>query len=223
VVCVLDDEPAVDEDMRYACGVLMRIVVGGPVGYSCRVKNDEICCKPRPDHTPAFQPEFFRRQTGHFENSLLQFEDLQIPHIPAQDAGKRSVITRMGHAFGHWAGSGQAEAPGAQEIAGMPFLAQAVTGVSGKDLPGLIDAHKQRLGSGIVLLIAETGDKAAVAAGVTSDLTARVSAVEVVRAAVSELGGKGGGGRPDMAQGGGSDYSKADAAIAAVKTLLEGK
>ena len=88
---------------------------------------------------------------------------------------------------------------------GVPFLAQTLTGVSGKDLRGLIDEHKARLGSGVILLVADTGDKAAVAAGVTDDLTARISAVDLVRVAAEALGGKGGGGRPDMAQAGGAD------------------
>ena len=103
----------------------------------------------------------------------------------------------------------------------MPFLAQTLSGVSGKDLRGLIDEHKSRLGSGVVLLVADTGDKAAVAAGVTGDLTARVSAVDLVRVAAEALGGKGGGGRPDMAQAGGADASKAPEAIAAARALLE--
>lgn len=86
----------------------------------------------------------------------------------------------------------------------------------------MIDEHKARLGSGAILLIADTGGKAAVAAGVTADLTDRLSAVDLVKAAVAELGGKGGGGRPDMAQGGGKDASKADAAIAAAKAVIGG-
>ncbi|MEL6172373.1 MAG: DHHA1 domain-containing protein, partial [Pseudomonadota bacterium] len=85
----------------------------------------------------------------------------------------------------------------------------------------MIDEMKAQLGSGAILLIADTGGKAAVAAGVTKDLTETLSAVDLVRAAVSELGGKGGGGRPDMAQGGGADARKADAAIRAVEQLLQ--
>ena len=117
-------------------------------------------------------------------------------------------------------GAKQAATP--KEIGGVPFLAQVLSGVSGKDLPPLIDEHKAALGSGAVLLIADTGGKAAVAAGVTGDLTERLSAVDMVRAAVAELGGKGGGGRPDMAQGGGKDASNAKAAVAAVETLIGG-
>ncbi|TCO72442.1 alanine--tRNA ligase [Rhodovulum euryhalinum] len=113
-------------------------------------------------------------------------------------------------------------APEARAVGGVPFLAQVLKGVSGKDLPPLIDEHKARLGSGAILLIAEADGKAAVAAGVTADLTARVSAVDLVKAAVAELGGKGGGGRPDMAQGGGKDAVNAEAAIKAAEAVLEG-
>ena len=119
------------------------------------------------------------------------------------------------------AGDGAAAPAGPETVGGIPFLAQSLTGVSGKDLRGLIDAHKSRLGSGVVLLVADTGDKAAVAAGVTDDLTSRISAVDLVRVAAEALGGKGGGGRPDMAQAGGADASKAPEAIAAARALLE--
>ena len=120
--------------------------------------------------------------------------------------------------------SGGSAGPGAEAevVAGVPFVAQVLSGVTGKDLPPLIDAQKDKLGTAVILLIADTGGKAAVAAGVTPDMTDKVSAVELVRAAVAELGGKGGGGRPDMAQGGGADASNAEAAIAAARKLLEG-
>ena len=119
------------------------------------------------------------------------------------------------------AGGGQA-APEAETVNGTAFHAQVLSGVSGKDLPALIDEHKARLGSGAILLIADAGGKAAVAAGVTDDLKGSVSAVDLVRAAVAELGGKGGGGRPDMAQGGGASAENAEAAIAAAKAVLGG-
>ena len=117
------------------------------------------------------------------------------------------------------AGQGGSEA---RDVNGVPFLAQVLSGVTGKDLPPLIDEHKSRLGSGAVLLIADAGGKAAVAAGVTDDLIGKVSAVDLVKAAVSELGGKGGGGRPDMAQGGGKDAANADAAIKAAEAVIGG-
>ena len=108
-----------------------------------------------------------------------------------------------------------------KEINGIKMIAQVVSGVTGKDLPSLIDEHKARLESGVVLLIADAGGKAAVAAGVTADLTGSLSAVDLVRACVAVLGGKGGGGRPDMAQGGGKDVSNAAAAISAAEQVLE--
>ncbi|MGV6839105.1 MAG: alanine--tRNA ligase, partial [Planktomarina sp.] len=99
------------------------------------------------------------------------------------------------------AGGGGAEVK-AEEVGGISFIAQVLSGVTGKDLPALIDAHKEKLGSGAVLLIADADGKAAIAAGVTKDCADKVSAVDLVKAAVSALGGKGGGGRPEMAQGG---------------------
>jgi alanyl-tRNA synthetase len=81
---------------------------------------------------------------------------------------------------------------------------------------------KAEMGSGAVLLIADADGKAAVAAGVTPDLAGRLSAVDLLRAAVAELGGKGGGGRPDMAQGGAASAQNAEAAIRAAEAVIEG-
>ncbi|MDP3196346.1 alanine--tRNA ligase [Tabrizicola sp.] len=117
---------------------------------------------------------------------------------------------------------GKAAGPEAKEINGVKFIAQVLSGVSGKDLPALIDEMKARLGSGAVLLIADTGAKPAVAAGVTADLTAKLSAVTLVKAAAEALGGKGGGGRPDLAQAGGADIAQADAAIKAAEAAIGG-
>ncbi len=118
-------------------------------------------------------------------------------------------------------GSGATTAD-AETINGIPFFAQVLSDVPGKDLRGLIDEHKNRLGTAAIVLIADNDGKAAIAAGVTSDLTDRVSAVDLVKAAAVELGGKGGGGRADMAQAGGADASNADAAVAAAKSILKG-
>ncbi len=116
-------------------------------------------------------------------------------------------------------GSGGAET---RDVNGVQFLAQVLPGVSGKELPGMIDEMKSRLGSGAVLLIAEAEGKVAVAAGLTKDLTQAHSAVDLVKAAVAELGGKGGGGRADMAQGGAKDAGNSEAAIAAAQKVLGG-
>jgi alanyl-tRNA synthetase len=119
--------------------------------------------------------------------------------------------------------SGGAEAKAVEPISigGTAFLAQVLQGVTGRDLPALVDAHKAKMGSGVVLLIADAAGKAAVAAGVTGDLTEQISAVDIVKTVVATLGGKGGGGRADMAQGGAKSTEDADAAISAIKALLE--
>ncbi len=119
-------------------------------------------------------------------------------------------------------GGAGASLPEARDIGGVKFLPQVVAGVSGKDLPALVDELKARIGSGAVLVVADTGGKAAVAAGVTSDLTGRLSAVDIVKAAAAALGGKGGGGRPDMAQAGGADASKAEDAVKAAEAVIGG-
>jgi alanyl-tRNA synthetase len=119
-------------------------------------------------------------------------------------------------------GGGSTGAPDAIDVNGIKFFAQVLPGISPKDLRGLVDKHKTRLGSGVILLIADTDGKAAAAVGVTDDLTGQFSAVDIVRVVADKLGGKGGGGRPDMAQAGGADASNSDAAIAAAHSMLEG-
>ena len=110
----------------------------------------------------------------------------------------------------------------AKEINGVTFLAMTISGVSGKDLQTLVNEQKDALGSGAVLIISDNEGKVAVAAAVTSDMTDRVSAVDLVKAAVPAVGGKGGGGRPELAQGGGQDFSGAEAAVAAAEAAIAG-
>ena len=107
------------------------------------------------------------------------------------------------------------------DIAGVKFSGQVIEGLDPKELRGLLDQEKQRLGSGIAAVCATNDGKAAFAVAVTDDLTGRFSAVDLVRAGVEALGGKGGGGRPDMAQGGGPDGANAGAAIEAVKAAFK--
>ncbi|MBB3319207.1 alanyl-tRNA synthetase [Rhizobium sp. BK181] len=108
-----------------------------------------------------------------------------------------------------------------REVGGVKFLGKAISGVDPKDLKGLADDGKASLGSGVVALIGVSDDgKASAVVAVTPDLTGRFSAVDLVRIASAALGGKGGGGRPDMAQAGGPDGAKADEAIEAVALAL---
>lgn len=120
-------------------------------------------------------------------------------------------------------GGGGAAAQAADEtINGVTFSGQVIDGLDAKELRGLLDTAKQRMGSGVAVIVAVNDGKGAIAAAVTDDLTGTVSAVDLVRAGVAALGGKGGGGRADMAQGGGPDGSKAADAIAAVKAVIAG-
>ncbi len=107
-----------------------------------------------------------------------------------------------------------------EEIAGIRLIARAIEGVNPKELRGLVDAGKQSLGSGVVAFLAVNDGKGALAVGVSDDLTARISAVDLVRAGAAAMGGAGGGGRADMAQAGGPDGGKADVALDAVRAAL---
>ena len=108
-----------------------------------------------------------------------------------------------------------------KDINGIKFLARVAEGISPKDLKGMVDQGKESIGSGVVVMIAVSEDgKVGVVVGVTDDLTDRFSAVDMVKVAAEALGGRGGGGRPDMAQAGGKDADKADDAIAAIEALL---
>jgi alanyl-tRNA synthetase len=122
-------------------------------------------------------------------------------------------------AMGGGASKSKAAAP--EEVSGYKFIGQVVEGFDSKGLRAAVDDMKKRVGSGIAVLVAVNEGRASVAVGVTDDLAGQVSAVELVKAAVATLGGQGGGGRPDMAQGGGPDGSRAKDALDAVRDALE--
>ena len=126
-------------------------------------------------------------------------------------------------AMGGGATNGGAAAGGVREAGGVKLLARAVEGVETKDLKSLVDDGKKQIGSGVVAIVGVTEDgKAGIVVGVTSDLTSRFNAVELVRKGSEALGGKGGGGRPDMAQAGGPDGAKASAALSAIEQAMGG-
>jgi len=106
-------------------------------------------------------------------------------------------------------------------VAGLGFIGQVVEGLEPRALRGLIDDAKKALGSGVAVAVTAHDGRASVAVGVTDDLKARISAVELVRAAAAALGGQGGGGRPDLAQAGGPEGARAAEAVAAVRAALE--
>jgi len=119
-------------------------------------------------------------------------------------------------------GGGKSDGAGdVRSVGDIKLLAREVSGIELKDLRSLADEGKKQLGSGVVAIVATADDgKAGIVVGVTSDLTKRFNAVDLVRKGAAALGGKGGGGRPDMAQAGGPDGSKAQAALQAVEAAL---
>jgi alanyl-tRNA synthetase len=120
-------------------------------------------------------------------------------------------------------GAGAQGADGVRVVGDVKLLARAVEGIDLKDLRSLADEGKKRLGSGVVAIVGVTEEgKAGVVVGVTDDLTSRFSAIDLVRKGAEVLGGKGGGGRADMAQAGGPDGSKAEAALKAIEGALGG-
>ena len=113
------------------------------------------------------------------------------------------------------------EAQNVIKVNNFNFYVQTFDDLPSKDLRSLVDEHKNRLGSAVILLISGAGGKAAISVGVTSDLVDKVNAVDLVKIAAIELGGKGGGGRPDMAQAGGNDMSNAKKAISLIEKYLK--
>ncbi len=117
-------------------------------------------------------------------------------------------------------GVGASSGPDVKDIGGVKFTSRVLEGFPAKDLKPMVDDLKKKIGSGVITLIATDDGKASIVVGVTDDLTARVSAVDLVKTGVEVLGGKGGGGRPDMAQGGGPNADAANDAVNAIEQQL---
>ncbi|MCL4716558.1 MAG: alanine--tRNA ligase [Hyphomonadaceae bacterium] len=120
------------------------------------------------------------------------------------------------------AGGGKAAPAGPEQVAGVAVLARVLEGVPAKELRGLVDEGKKSIGSGVIAYVGVEDGKAALAVGVTEDLKGKVNAVDLVKAGVAAVGGQGGGGRPDMAQGGGPNGGEAAKALDAIRTALQG-
>jgi len=153
---------------------------------------------------------------------------VQLEDLPARVAAlldERKKIERdLTEAKKKLAMGGGARADGAdgvRSVGDIKLLARTVTGIEMKDMKSLVDEGKKQIGSGVVAIVAVSEEgKAGVVVGVTADLIQRFNAVDLVKKGAEALGGKGGGGRPDMAQAGGPDGSKADAALAAIEAAL---
>ena len=133
-------------------------------------------------------------------------------------------VTELRRKLAGMDGAATADGPSVKEVNGVRFAGRVLDGVPPKELKPMADDLKQRVGSGVVALVAvapqDEGGKASIVVGVTPDLAERLSAVDLVRLGSQAIGGKGGGGRPDMAQAGGPDGSRAGEALAAIERAL---
>ena len=175
----------------------------------------------------ALTGEAARRHGAAFEAALREAAAvLKAP--PAELAGRigalvedhrklERTLTETRRALATAGSAPQAEA---REIAGMAFVGRALDGARPKELRAMVDDLKKQLGSGVYAVVSRTEGKAALTVGVTDDLTARVSAVDLARAGAAAVGGKGGGGRADMAQAGGPDGERLDDALKAIEKAL---
>ena len=129
-------------------------------------------------------------------------------------------LTQARQALARGEGGGADAQPTARDVGGVAFRGRRLDGVPAKELRAMVDQAKTDMGSGVVAYIAVNEGKAALTIGVTDDLTDRLDAVALVRAGAAAVGGKGGGGRPDMAQAGGPDGAAAEAALAAIEAAI---
>ena len=149
--------------------------------------------------------------------------------VPARIAAlleeRKKLERELGEVRRKLATGGGAEGDGelAKEVGGIKFAGRKLDGVPAKELKPMADDLKKRLGSGVVAVVSVQDGKASLVVGVTDDLTEKYDAVEFVRVGALALGGKGGGGRPDMAQAGGPDASAAEAALASIEGAIAEK
>ena len=163
------------------------------------------------------------RQVSRIAGLLKAAPDDVETRVAALVEERKNLERELADAKKKLAMGGGASGGGAiEDIGGVKLLARVLDGLNPKDLRGAIDDGKAQVGSGVVVLVAVNDGKAAVGVGVTDDLKDKLSAVELVKTGVEAVGGKGGGGRPDMAQGGGPDGGKADAALDAIRVALAG-
>ena len=175
----------------------------------------------------ALTGEAARRHGAELEAALREAAAvLKAP--PAELAGRIGALVDEHRKLGRTleetrralATAGSAPQAEAREIAGMAFVGRALDGAKPRELRAMVDDLKKQLGSGVYAVVSRTDGKAALTVGVSDDLTARVSAVDLARAGAAAVGGKGGGGRADMAQAGGPDGERLDDALKAIEKAL---
>ena len=168
---------------------------------------------------------FLTEQEGRLQNAAAVLKS-RPDEVPARVAALVDLTKKLERELAEakkalaLGGGGNVDAAGPEQVGGVGFIGQVIDGLDAKNLRGLVDDAKSRMGSGVAVLVAVNDGKGSVSVGVTDDLTGRFSAVDLVRIAASTMGGQGGGGRPDMAQAGGPDGAKAADAVNAVRAIL---
>ncbi|MEL7232089.1 MAG: DHHA1 domain-containing protein, partial [Pseudomonadota bacterium] len=201
-------------------GEIGLFVITGESGVSAGVRRIEA--------VTGAEAIAFLRGRANAATDLADALKVSLKDLPGRVSGLQDERKKLERDLGEakkalaMAGSGGGTPAGPEEVGGVKLVARIAEGVGGKDLRALVDEAKSQIGSGVVVFIGVNDGKAAVAVGVTQDLTDQVSAVDLVRIAAAKVGGKGGGGRPDMAQAGGPDGRKAEAALDAVRGALKG-
>jgi alanyl-tRNA synthetase len=160
----------------------------------------------------------------HHAAAALRTSPAELPaRVTSLVDERRRLERELAEARRALASAGPATKAGAKRIGGVAFDGRVVDDVPGRELKSLADDLKRRIGSGIVAVVSRAEGKAAIVVGVTDDLAERFDAVDLVRSGAAALGGRGGGGRPDMAQAGGPEAARAEAAVAAVESAVAAK
>jgi alanyl-tRNA synthetase len=200
-------------------GDIAVFVITGEGGVSSGVRRVEAA-------TGAAALDYLKSRAALAREAADQLKT-PVAELPARIAAlneqRRKLEQELAEARRKLAMGGGGGAPqGPEEVGGVKFIGKIAEGLQPKDLKGMVDEAKKSIGSGVAVFVAVNDGKAAVVVGVTDDLKARFSAVELVKLAAAAVGGSGGGGRPDMAQAGGPDGAKAADAVSAVRAALAG-
>ncbi len=198
----------------------------GDIGYfritaetavSAGVRRIEAVTGAAAEAVAAEETRLLREAAG-----ALRASPADLPDRIAALIEDRRRLERQGAELQKKLATGGTAAAGPETIAGVALAARNLGEIPARELKGLAETIGQQLGSGVVALVSTAEGKASIVIGVSADLRTRFSAVELVRAAAAAVGGKGGGGRPDLAQAGGPDAARADAALEAVRAALAG-
>ncbi|MBF0392484.1 MAG: alanine--tRNA ligase [Alphaproteobacteria bacterium] len=190
--------------------------VVGEAAVAAGVRRLEAVCAAAAEAWVAEGDEVLKRAAD-----LIKAAPVELPARISQLQDDRRRLERELSDLRRQMATGGGAAAANRTVAGVTLAGRVLDGVPAKDLKGMADDIKKQIDSGVVALIAVNEGKASLVVGVTADLTARLSAVDLVRAGAEALGGKGGGGRPDMAQAGGPDGDKAEQALAAIGQAIE--